>query len=178
MPLSPPAEREPIHRRAIVIDGYRRDDGLFDIEATLADTKSYEFDLGDRGTLIPGDRIHGMAMRITVDSDFLITGVDAAMDHTPYLICPGAVPKFDRLVGLRIGKGFLKAVAERVGGTEGCVHLRELLAQMATVAFQTIGPLRARTQNKSNAALLLNTCHAFAADGELVRRRFPELAQG
>ena len=33
MPLSPPVEREALHRRAIELNGYRRTDGLFDIEA-------------------------------------------------------------------------------------------------------------------------------------------------
>jgi hypothetical protein len=41
MPLSSPQEREPLHSRDIVLRGYRRADGLYDIEAQLTDTKSY-----------------------------------------------------------------------------------------------------------------------------------------
>src|SRR3954451_8363882 len=44
MPLSPPAPREMLHRRAIDIRGWRRDDGLYDIEAHLLDTKAYPFE--------------------------------------------------------------------------------------------------------------------------------------
>jgi hypothetical protein len=177
MPLSPPVEREPIHKREIVIRGYRRSDGLFDIEAQLADSKSYAFDLGDRGPLAAGEKVHGMTMRITVDDTFMITAVEAAMDNTPYGVCPQVAPNFSRLAGLRIGKGFLKAATELVGGAEGCTHLRELLAQMGTVAFQTIAPLKMRDGGAKLATGLLNTCHAYAADGELVRRRWPELAR-
>ena len=43
MPLSPPQERELLHSRDIVLRGYRRADGLYDIEAQLTDTKSYGF---------------------------------------------------------------------------------------------------------------------------------------
>ena len=41
MPLSEPTAREPLHRRTIDMVGYRRADGLFDIEAHLIDTKTY-----------------------------------------------------------------------------------------------------------------------------------------
>ena len=37
MPLTPPVPRERLHTRNIVCDGYRRGDGLFDIEARLVE---------------------------------------------------------------------------------------------------------------------------------------------
>jgi hypothetical protein len=40
MPLSPPQERELLHSRDIVLRGYQRADGLYDIEAQLTDAKS------------------------------------------------------------------------------------------------------------------------------------------
>ncbi len=43
MPLPPPVDREPIHTRRIECTGYRRTDGLWDVEGHLVDTKSYEF---------------------------------------------------------------------------------------------------------------------------------------
>ena len=39
MPLSTPQERELLHSRDIVLRGYQRADGLYDIEAQLTDTK-------------------------------------------------------------------------------------------------------------------------------------------
>ena len=66
MPLSPPAERELLHTRAIEINGYRRADGQFDIEARLTDTKTYAFGNQDRGTIEPGTPLHGMLARMTV----------------------------------------------------------------------------------------------------------------
>ena len=39
MPLSQPQDRELLHSRDIVLRGYRRSDGLYDIEAQLTDAK-------------------------------------------------------------------------------------------------------------------------------------------
>ena len=135
MPLSTPVDREPMHRRGIEMHGYRRADGLFDIEAHLLDTKFYGFENEDKGWMAPGTPLHGMWIRLTIDDDLLIHSCEAASDHTPYAVCPQAAPNFARLAGLRIGPGFNRAVQERVGGALGCTHLREVLDQMATVAY-------------------------------------------
>ncbi|HYZ33311.1 MAG TPA: DUF2889 domain-containing protein [Crenalkalicoccus sp.] len=186
MPLSPPAEREVLHRRDIALRGYQRADGLFDIEAELADTKSYAFENGHRGTIAPGEKLHGMSLRLTVDQDLVVVACEASSDFTPYAMCPEAAPNFARLAGLRIGPGFNRAVAERVGGIAGCTHLRELLGQMATVAFQTLYPLRARREREAGAAqgkaaqgkpALLGTCIAYAPDSPVSLARWPWLRE-
>lgn len=176
MPLSPAAARDPIHQRDIVLRGYRRADGLFDIEATLRDTKNIAFENDERGVVTPGTPIHDMAMRLTVDLQMQIVGCEAAMDSTPYGICPQVTPNFERLVGLKIGRGFLRAASERVGGPQGCVHLRELLQQLATVAFQTIAPFTLR-DSASLGAVLIDTCYAHAATSSVTKRRWPDLAR-
>ena len=142
MPLSDSPEnaepRELLHLRDIRLRGYRRADGLFDIEAELQDTKTYGFGNQDRGWIEPGEPLHHMLARMTVDEGMVIVSFEAATERGPFAICPQAAPNFARLAGLRIGRGFLKAANERVGGTVGCTHLRERLQQMATVAVQTL----------------------------------------
>ncbi len=184
MPLTPPAPRQKLHRRLIDMGGYQRDDGLFDIEAWLEDTKTYGFDNQDRGRIEPGEPLHGMWMRLTVGEDMVIRACEASSDFTPYAICPGAAPNFAALAGVTIGLGFNRAVKEKVGGTAGCTHLRELLAQMATVAFQTIGPMRWRKAREAREAAIargetppparravpIGSCLAYAPDSEVVRR--------
>src|SRR5690242_8111148 len=143
MPLSPPQERELLHSRDIVLRGYCRTDGLYDIEAQLTDTKSYGSPNRDRGYIEAGEPIHGMWLRLTIDEERRIVACEAASDYTPYSICPAAAPNFTRLEGLQIKPGFLKEAASRVGGAVGCTHIRELLQQVATTAYQTIDPARA-----------------------------------
>jgi len=143
MPLTPPAPREPLHTRRIEINGYRRADGLFDIEGRLVDTKPYGFPNHDRGYIDAEEPVHDLWMRMTVDETMLIVACEAASDKTPYAVCPLAAPNFAALTGLHIRPGFLREATNRVRGTLGCTHLREMLQQMATTAFQTINPARA-----------------------------------
>lgn len=182
MPLSEPAERELLHLRDIELRGYRRADGLFDIEARLTDTKSYGFSNADRGRIEPGTPLHGMLARMTLDEDMVITAFEAATEFGPYSICPDAAPNFARLAGLRVGRGFIKAANERVGGVHGCTHLRELLGQMATVAFQTMVAVRRQREAEPGAApprpAVLNTCLAYGSDGPVVRRTWPQFYTG
>jgi hypothetical protein len=199
MPLTPPQSREAIHTRAIEINGYRRADGLYDLEAHLIDTKTFGQMNYDRGYIPAGEPIHDMWLRLTIDDTMRIVAVDAVSDKTPYVLCPAAAPNFSRLIGLQIRAGFLREANHLVGGTVGCTHLRELLQQMATTAFQTINPAKVRQEmqaegtddvpgsDKADARItekmggppkILNTCLAYADDGPLVKRRWPSLYKG
>jgi hypothetical protein len=197
MPLSQANDRELLHLRDIALRGYLRDDGLVDIEAHLTDTKTYGFGNRDRGRIAAGEALHGMWLRLTVDQALTVQAAEASMDFTPHMICPGAAPNFAGLAGLTIGKGFLKGSMERVGGTKGCTHLRELLQQMATVAIQTMfsvkshraGPRQAepreagpspkenRHERREVPKFLINTCHAYDENGPLVAGRAPKQEQ-
>ena len=114
--------------------------------------------------------------------------VEAVTDASPYRICPNVTPNFQRLIGLRIGPGFRKQVRERLGGTEGCTHLVELLGPVGTTAFQTVAPmirrdLYKRTEDPSGGEkprpppALLNTWYAFSDEREVVARQWPEFAK-
>lgn len=180
MPLSEPQDRELLHLRDIALRGYRRADGLFDIEAHLTDTETYGFPSEDRGFVQSGEPLHGMWMRMTLDEDLTIVACEASTEFGPYAICPAAAPNFARLAGLSIKRGFLRAAADRVGGTQGCTHLRELLQQMATVAIQTLYAVRSRREEEARPEqpAMLNTCLAYAPDSPVVRRRWPHLYTG
>jgi hypothetical protein len=124
---------------------------------------------------------------------------EAVSDRTPYLMCPHAAPNFSRLEGLTIKAGFLREANQLVGGAVGCTHLRELLQQMATTAFQAINPSKVKqemaaskeaeprgsdkvdariTEKMGGAPKILNTCLAYSESGPLVRRRWPHLYTG
>jgi len=194
MPLSEPVPREPLHLRDIELRGYRREDGLFDIEARLTDTKTYAFSNSDRGQIDPGVPLHRMLARMTLNTEMVITAFEAVTEFGPYAICPTAAPNFARLAGLKIGGGFLKAANERVGGTHGCTHLRELLGQMGTVAFQTLFAVRIKREKAPNAVvstdqpapapekpsrpMMLGTCLAYAPDSPVVARQWPQFYTG
>ena len=56
MPLPPSVPREELHLRRIELRGYRRQDGRYDIEARMVDTKTSELTLADGRLLPPATR--------------------------------------------------------------------------------------------------------------------------
>lgn len=184
MPLPPPdQEREPIHTREISCKGYLRQDGLWDIEGHLRDTKSYTFNNQDRGDIEPGMPIHDMWLRITVNDDLEVVDALARTDNGPFGICGNIAPRYDALIGLKIGPGWTKKTKQLFGGINGCTHLTELLGPVATTAFQTVFPYLSRknkqpvegsTTGTCKPPLLLNSCHAFASNSTVVKKRWPD----
>lgn len=178
MPLSEPQPREPVHRRTISCDGYLRKDGLWDIEARMVDTKSYGFPNHDRGRIEAGEALHDISLRLTLDDAYKIHQVSAAIDFSPFHMCPEAVTGMNQLIGLKIEKGWMREVRRRVGGTKGCTHLIELLGPVATTAFQTLHKKRSEKTSpkgdRSDKPVILDTCHALASTSPVVKRQWPE----
>ena len=175
MPLSAPAPRESLHTRQIDCRGYRREDGLWDIEAHLTDVKSYEIKSEWRGKVAPGEPVHDMWVRLTLDDNLCIQTIETASDSTPYAPCSNVAENFQALVGLRIAPGWIRQIKSRVGGIKGCTHLRELMSVLATVAFQTIFSLREKELMAAgdHKPPMLDTCHAWAATGPVVKAQYP-----
>lgn len=184
MPLTPPAERDYIHTRQVTCHGYRRKDGLWDIEGHLRDVKTYTFRNDYRGAVEPGDPIHEMVIRVTVDDELTVQGIEAVTLKGPFHECGAITPNFQQLLGLQMAAGWTRAVKQRLGGVRGCTHLVELLGPIATTAFQTIYPILAREradraklrreESKSPRPVLLDTCHIFASDGAYAQKHWPE----
>lgn len=176
MPLSAPAPRRHLHTRSIQCEGYERDDGLFDIEARIVDQKTYDVDEPYRGHRPAGAPVHDMQVRLTLDRAMTVKAIEATTHHAPYDICPAVAPAYQRLVGAKIGAGWRKAVTEAVGRTKGCTHISELLMPMATVAFQTMGSWKSSPETAAEPGkkpYFIDGCHAWAADGPVVKRLFP-----
>lgn len=146
----------------------------------MTDVKTYDFHNTERGQVEAGTPVHEMWVRITVDDELLIHAAEASTEHGPFGICREAAPSMAKLEGVRIGLGWRREINKRVGGTLGCTHLRELLGPMATTAFQTIVPLKAR-ENPRPAGVrpkMLGTCHAYAPDSPVVKRLWPDYYRG
>lgn len=174
MPLSEPKSRTLRHTRRIELNGYEREDGLWDIEGHLVDTKAYEFRNHFRGEIAPGVPIHDMWMRLTIDDKLVIHEVDACTDYSPFPSCPEVAINYQTLIGMRIGPNWTDVVRQKMGLTGGCTHLFELLRPLATVAIQTIMPLRKRDQrDPAKRPPLLDSCYGWRADGEAIREVHP-----
>ena len=87
MSLPDPSPRKPLHTRKISFEGFLRDDGLWDIDAELRDSKSYPIHMHERGELAPGDAIHQMRIRVTVDDSLTIVAIQTAIESAPFSEC-------------------------------------------------------------------------------------------
>ena len=175
MSLSTPAARKHLHTRTIQCEGYERDDGLYDIEARIVDTKTYAVDEPFRGHREAGLPVHDMQLRLTLDRTMTVRAIEVTTNHAPYDVCPSVAPGYQALVGAKVGGGWRKAVTEAVGRTKGCTHITELLMPAATVAFQTMGSWKPQTEPSESQIkpLFIDGCKAWAADGPVVQKMFP-----
>lgn len=180
MPLSPSSvPRRRLHTRAISYEGYKREDGAYEIEACITDVKDVDFLLAS-GLRRGGDPVHDMSVRVIFDSDYVITGVEACSDWVPY---PGGCdtigPAYERMVGLSLMHGFRNALRERLGGIEGCTHITEMLGGLPTAAVQLrAGEVRETDGTDGNRPFQVDRCHALAATSETVRRYYPRWYRG
>ena len=178
MPLPPPAPRQRKHTRRIVIEGFHRDDGLWDIEARITDEKTRDFPLAS-GVRPVGQAVHDMSLRLTIDETLTVRDVEAVSDAVPYPgQCETIAPDYRQLIGLNLLRGFRKAVQERLGKTRGCTHMTELATLLPTAAVQTFAGEVYKSSDSAEAVsatkpFQIDGCHALRSDGEAVRIYYP-----
>jgi hypothetical protein len=168
--------RELIHTRKLDMRVFRRSDELYDVDAHLLDVKPFVYPMPDV-TRAANEPIHDMWLRLTLDARLVIRHVDALMDTGAHTICHEVCSNFQRLVGLSIGKGFNGNVRQRLGGGEGCTHLVEMLAQVATTVLQAMWAereMRELAEGKAPriAPGVIDTCYTYRRDSVYVREHF------
>ena len=177
MPLTAPAPRQRLHHRIATYEGYRRDDGLYDIEAHLTDRKDQDFELLT-GVREAGEPVHDMFVRVTIDTKLVIRAIEVATVGMPY---PGACnriePAYGKLVGINLVYGFRKALHDAMGGVKGCTHVTELLGYLPTAAVQTFAGLR-REDEGEGKPFQLDHCHALEISTDTVRKYYPKWYRG
>ncbi|RZJ57465.1 MAG: DUF2889 domain-containing protein [Acidovorax sp.] len=175
MPLSPPAPRTLKHVRRVNYQGFERDDGLWDIEGELHDSKAYDAPSfrDPTGTRRAGDPIHHMWLRVTVNRQLVVQAIDVAMDAHPLKDCTAAQPSLQRMVGCSMARGWRQSIQKHLGGVESCTHLRELLFNLATAAFQSV-PAVFASANPDEPPRHLGQCTGWDFNGDGVKEYFPQ----
>lgn len=177
MPLPPAAAtRQLKHRRSIDVQVFARGDGLWEVDATLVDTKTRTIAMaqGDRPA---GTPIHDMLLRLVVDEKLNIVEAGSETRWMPYeAICSEHGDIYGRLVGLNLLKDFRKRLRERTGGVLGCTHITELAQTLPTAVVQAFAGEVIDTRGTGDGAqqpFQIDRCHALRADGEAVRLYYP-----
>ena len=110
----PQSERIPVKRlvskRDIGVEAFELVNGNLMIEATFLD---------------PYHLIR-LNLQIEPDSKTIIAAI-SEFGNYPHAPCPTIVKKAKSLVGIQIKRGVLKEIIKAVGGSSGCVHLKELV---------------------------------------------------
>lgn len=82
------------------------------------------------------DVYHDILLEAVVNGDNLcIEGLRAEFTRCPEQACPRAAERLQRLVGVIIGRGLNRRIAEALGGGEGCGNLRLMLSGLLPLAI-------------------------------------------
>ncbi len=175
MPLPEPAvARKRFHTRSIVIEGFRREDGLLELDAMLEDTKDIDYPLAS-GVRPAGHPVHLMRARVTLDAAFNIIDAHASSDAVPYAGgCDTIAPAYRKLIGLNLLRGFRSTVREMFGDVRGCSHMTEMLLSLPTAAIQTFATFRREDEDTGEKPFQLDRCHALETSSETVRKYYPK----
>jgi hypothetical protein len=186
MPLSPPAPRTLRHTRTIEVAAYSREDGLWDLDASIRDVKTRDIQLAS-GLRAGGTPIHDLKLRVTIDRAFNIVAADAASDAVPYPgMCNTIGPAYQALVGLNLMQHFRLHLKDKLHGVLGCTHLSELALVLPTAAVQAYANEVLSTHESVDGVdddsaterpFQLDRCHALRIDGPAVAKFYPRWAQ-
>lgn len=175
MPLSPPSSpRQRVHVRRIEAEGFKREDGLYELDASLVDVKDLDYPIAT-GVRPAGVPVHLMRVRVTFDAAFTILAAEACSDHVPYPdYCDTIGPAYDGLVGLNLVRGFRRTVGEMFADVRGCTHLTELLLSLPTAAIQTVATFYRDNAETVEKPFQLDRCHALETGSAAVQRFYPK----
>lgn len=180
MPLPQPSSpRAKKHARAMSVEAFARDDGLWDLDAHLTDVKTFDTRLA-AAVRPAGQPVHELWLRVTIDTDFNIVDAAAASDAVPYAgYCDTIADAYRRLIGLNLMRGFRQAVKDRLSGIEGCTHITELALILPTAAVQAFAGVVFDTRDgaqddaSTQKPFQLDRCHALRSDGPAVAKYYP-----
>lgn len=171
-------DREELHWRRIDMRGFRRKDGLFEVEGRVIDRKGTDFTPASGDRTVPAhEPVHNLGVRLVFDEAMVVQEVHTFTAAAPYDLCPEGGRALQSIKGLRIGAGWGREVRTRLNSPDNCAHLKELLVPLATTAIQSMSALRVDLPELLDATgrpQKIDSCYAYSAERELVMHRWPQ----
>jgi hypothetical protein len=162
------------HHREVNFKIYAREDGLWDIEGRLLDTKTRAHAIPNYRSWNAGQPIHEMVISITLDSSLNVVNIEVLMNSFPLMNCHEAIPPMAQLVNKSLAYGWRKSVDDLLSGVNGCTHLRELLYSFPTAAFQGVTGFLSRQKDSDTPPAHLGRCVGWSFSGPAVLRFYPK----
>ncbi len=168
----------PIQQRSITIKTFEVDDDILAIEGTLTDERLCKTYIYLLSAIVDPSTIHHITVRIMVSvPDLIIKSVHTDMHEVPSDVCRTIKDIGDKLVGLSLARGFINNIKRLLGGTNGCLHIYNLLLSMRSAAFQGFFTYCSRVQEDGSLrnlhfdeSLLVNSCHLWSESGPFASR--------
>ncbi len=166
--------KEKIHQRELKISSYSTENEEIIVEGILIDNRlinTFHLSGGQR----PAATVHHLIVRILVDKRLIIRQVETEMPETPHDECPETMESLQKLIGMKIGRGFTLKVKNKFGKGEGCSHLGSLIIAMAPAAIQgfwtnvSSKPLPADLKFKMKL-LLADNCWVWRSNGPALKQ--------
>lgn len=181
--ILPPSKkrRSPNHLRTVKVETFECDDGTIEMEFSLVDEKRFGFRDRERGALEPGDPVHGINARISINENMEVLSIETDLAFMPFRYCQGGAHNAGALIGKRLDWGWRKSVRDALGLTSGCTHLAELLTLAPTVAFQTKAITRSdeglqigrNDSKREKPPFFLGGCYSWSPDSPVTKEYFP-----
>ena len=183
MPMSllpPDDDLDLLHTRNYEVRVYHHAEDQLLVRGAISDMKP-------AGLYVEGDpeplEIHQMQVQWIVQlPDLEIIDAGVVFETHPHPSCPGIAAHYEKLVGLKVARGFTHKVRELFGGPRGCTHTTALLQAMGPAVVQStwsVSVKKAREEGLPEGAPdsdnrerrimgNINTCHVWDEEGEHV----------
>ncbi len=122
-----------------------------------------------------GEDIHQYDVRLVAEPpDLTVVSVDVTPGALPFPECPAAAETAERLVGLRLSRGFRDGAIAALGGVEGCSHLLTLVLaiwneQVVTNYLMSRSGAAASDENLARREGMVNVCSGWREGGLGIR---------
>lgn len=110
-----------VSKRDISIEAFELENGNLMLESTMLDTY----------------HLIRLNLHIEPQTKTIVFAMSEYANH-PHTACPFVAVKARQLVGLKIERGIVRQVSHIIGGSDGCVHLRELALETINFAATTL----------------------------------------
>ena len=164
------------HTRSIEMATYDADEKNFIAVGRFTDVQlipSFRFngDYREAGVL------HDLEIHLLIAKEGLaVEDLEVFIHAVPHRDCLKMEQSLKPVIGVRIERGFLRTVRERVGGVAGCTHLIHLLSTLSQALMQGYWMIRdcddfsaeeeRSLRAESMARFMKDSCYAWREDGE------------
>ncbi|MCH7883674.1 MAG: AMP-binding protein [Planctomycetes bacterium] len=120
------------------------------------------------GTLLDHEHLIKLEIKVYLP-DEQITSSRLQMIRVPFPVCREVESVAERLVGLRIERGVLNEIGQRIGGRVGCSHIKELATSMVYFVASQLVQRRAGMDPMSTSYAMKPPEERFTLTKELLR---------